>query len=175
MIRRLLAFLFVLWALGFFWFAMFLPGPADDAQTDVIVVPTGGQGRIDRGVDLLERGKARQLLVTGVDANVKPHEFAIEYKVGAKLMECCVTLGFAALDTRGNATETAEWLAQRDVRTLRLVTTDWHMRRAAQELSAALPDEVEVLRDAVPSSPSFRTLFLEYHKLIASFFRGALV
>ncbi|RZA30053.1 MAG: YdcF family protein [Proteobacteria bacterium] len=172
MIRRILASLFVIWALGFLWFAVFLPGPADDIVTDAIVVPTGGQGRIDRGLQLLADGKARQLLVTGVDANVKPHEFAIEYKAQSRSMDCCVTLGFAALDTRGNATETAEWVARRDVRTLRLVTTDWHMRRAAQELSGVLPPQVEIVRDAVPSQPSFRILFLEYHKLIASFFRG---
>lgn len=174
MIRRTLATIFVLWALGFLWFAVFLPGPADDRPTDAIVVPTGGQGRIARGVALLELEKAQQMLVTGVDTNVKPHEFAIQYNVGDHLMECCVTLGFAALDTRGNATETAEWISSRDIGTLRLVTTDWHMRRAALELSAALPDDVEVFWDAVPSRPSLRILFLEYHKLIASFIRSVL-
>ena len=87
MIRRILASLFVFWALGFLWFAVFLPGPADDIVTDAIVVPTGGQGRIDRGLQLLADGKARQLLVTGVDANVKPHEFAVEYKAQSRLMD----------------------------------------------------------------------------------------
>jgi uncharacterized SAM-binding protein YcdF (DUF218 family) len=48
------------------------------------------------------------------------------------------------------------------------VTTDWHMRRAAGEIERALPDHVTVIRDAVPSRPDFGTLFLEYHKLIAS-------
>ncbi len=83
-------------------------------------------------------------------------------------MECCVSLGFAAVDTRSNAAETAQWVESRGVKSLRLVTTDWHMRRAARELESTLPDGVVVVRDAVPSRPSFRDLFLEYHKLLAS-------
>ena len=71
--------------------------------------------------------------------------------------------------TRGNADETANWVRENDVRSLRLVTTDWHMRRAAGELQRKLPDGVEVIRDAVPSQPSVGSLFLEYHKLIASY------
>jgi uncharacterized SAM-binding protein YcdF (DUF218 family) len=168
--RRLLAAIFVAWALGFFWFAAFLPGRAGGERTDAIVVPTGGPGRIDRGLEVLRGGKARQMLVTGVYNDVKPGEFAAEYKVDPKLMACCITLGFVALDTKGNAEETADWVAERKVRSLRLVTTDWHMRRAASELASKLPDNIEIVEDAVPSRPSLRILFIEYHKLIARYF-----
>ncbi|MGB3740037.1 MAG: YdcF family protein, partial [Pontixanthobacter sp.] len=84
------------------------------------------------------------------------------------LMECCVTLGFFAVDTRTNATETADWLARNDVNTIRLVTSDWHMRRAVYELQRTIPSSIVVLQDSVASEPSLRILFLEYHKLIAS-------
>ena len=168
MIRRVLSLVVVLWALGFMWFAMALPQPAGAQKTDAIVVPTGGGGRIQRGLELLREGQARQMLVSGVDEDVRPSEFAAEYTVPARTMACCVTLGFAALDTRGNARETAAWVAQRKVRSLRLVTSDWHMRRAALELENALPDGTTVLRDAVRTEPSLRTLFLEYHKLLAT-------
>jgi len=167
-IRRILSLAVVLWALGFMWFAMALPQPVGARKTDAIVVPTGGGGRIQRGLELLRQGQARRMLVTGVDEDVKPNEFAVEYKVPAQTMACCVTLGFAALDTRGNARETSEWVAARKVRSLRLVTSDWHMRRAALELENALPDDTTVLRDAVRTEPSLRTLFLEYHKLLAT-------
>jgi uncharacterized SAM-binding protein YcdF (DUF218 family) len=167
-IRRVLSLIVVLWALGFVWFAMALPQPADARRTDAIVVPTGGGGRIQRGLELLREGQARRMLVSGVDADVKPNEFAVEYQVPAQTMACCVTLGFAALDTRGNARETSEWVATRKVRSLRLVTSDWHMRRAALELDNALPDGTTVVRDAVRSQPSLRMLFLEYHKLLAT-------
>jgi uncharacterized SAM-binding protein YcdF (DUF218 family) len=136
-----------------------------------VIVPTGGAGRIARGLAVLDEGLAEKMLVSGVDTEVKPAEFAAEFGVSAQQMECCITLGFAAVDTRSNAAETAKWVAQNEVRSLRLVTTDWHMRRAASELDRTLPDHVTVIRDAVPSQPDLGTLFLEYHKLIAS--RGA--
>lgn len=172
MIRYILASLVLVWSLGFLWFAVALPQPADKVATDAVIVPTGGAGRIAQGLEVLDAGLARKLLVTGVDPEVTPEEFAAEFDVQAEQMACCVTLGFRAVDTRTNATETADWVEDNEVRSLRLVTTDWHMRRAAGELDRTLPTGVEVVRDAVPSEPSLSNLFLEYHKLIASFVAG---
>ncbi len=169
MLRRIFSLLFLAWAIGFLWFVVALPRPADDAvRTDAVIVPTGGAGRIARGLEVLDKGLAEKLLVSGVDPEVKPGEFAAEFGVSDEEMACCVTLGHDAVDTRSNASETAKWVAQNEVRSLRLVTTDWHMRRTAGELDRALPDNVTVIRDAVPSQPQFATLFLEYHKLLAS-------
>ncbi|HEX7712124.1 MAG TPA: YdcF family protein [Sphingomonadaceae bacterium] len=169
MIVRLIAAAVLAWLLGFAAFALALPGPAGDEKTDAIVVPTGAVGRIDRGLQQLERGNAKAMLVTGVGREVKPREFAVEYKVAPRLMACCVTLGFSALNTKGNAAETAGWMRRRRFTSLRLVTTDWHMRRAELELKSALPPGITVVDDAVRSKPSPRILFLEYNKLIASF------
>ena len=44
------------------------------------------------------------------------------------------------------------------------------MRRAALELDSALPDGERVVRDAVRTQPSLWILFLEYHKLLATWF-----
>jgi uncharacterized SAM-binding protein YcdF (DUF218 family) len=167
-IRRFLSLLLVAWVFGFLWFAVALPQPAGDEKTDAIVVPTGGGGRIERGLSLLGERAAGRMLVTGVDVDVRPGEFAAQYTVVPALMSCCVTLGYDALDTRGNARETATWVEDREVRSIRLVTSDWHMRRAALELSRSLPAGVAVVRDAVRTEPSLWILFLEYHKLIAT-------
>ena len=169
MIIRFVAALVLVWLLGFIWFAGDLPSPASvAAKTDVIVVPTGGVGRIERGLAVFRAGAAAKVFVSGVDREVKPREFAAGYKVTPKEMACCVVLGFAALDTRGNALETAEWVKGGHYRSLRLVTSDWHMRRSAGELEQVLPPSVRVLEDAVPTRPSLGTLFLEYNKLLAS-------
>jgi len=167
-IRRLAALPFVIWALGFLWFAIALPQPAGDAKTDAIVVLTGAGGRIPRGLEMLREGAAPRMLVTGVYEDVRPREFVAQYDVPAQLMECCITLGFAALDTRGNARETAAWVADNKVHSIRLVTSDWHMRRGAVELADKLPPETVIVRDAVRSEPSLWILFLEYHKLLAT-------
>jgi uncharacterized SAM-binding protein YcdF (DUF218 family) len=167
MVRRIVSLIVLVWLLGFVWFALALPQPRAGGRTDAVVALTGGVGRIDRGLEALEQGWARRLFVSGVDREVRPGEFAAEYKVPPALMACCVTLGFQSVDTRSNASETALWISDNKFRSVRLVTTDWHMRRAAMELGGALPPGVRLMRDAVPSSPSFRTLFLEYNKLLA--------
>lgn len=167
-VRYILSGLVLVWALGFLWFTVALPQPAKPVRADAVIVPTGGAGRIAQGLAVLDAGLAKKMLVTGVDPEVTPDEFAAEFEVDAARMDCCITLGFLAVDTRGNAAETADWVAENGAQTLRLVTTDWHMRRAAGELRRALPSSVEVIRDAVPSEPSLPSLFLEYHKLLAS-------
>jgi len=174
MIKRIASGLFLIWILGFLWFAVSLPQPAGAIKTDAVIVPTGGPGRIARGLEVLDQGLAETMLVTGVDREVKPGEFATQFDVSQARMDCCVTLGFAAVDTRSNASETAQWVKTRKVTSLRLVTTDWHMRRAASELNRTLPGSVKVVRDAVPSEPSLYSLFLEYHKLLASTVAGIL-
>jgi uncharacterized SAM-binding protein YcdF (DUF218 family) len=131
-------------------------------------VPTGGAGRIAHGLQILDQGKARLVLVTGVDTDVRPAEFAEEFNVSMDQMQCCVVLGFEAMNTRGNAVETADWVARNEIRSLRLVTSDWHMRRAASELRRQLPTNIRIVEDAVATEPSLFTLFLEYNKLLAS-------
>ena len=164
MTARLSALILLVWALGFGWFALLLPQPLDGRTTDAIVVLTGGPGRLDRGLELMQDGAARRMLISGVDRAVKPHELAVTYQVPDKLFTCCITLGREAIDTRSNGIETAQWLERRGYDTVRLITSDWHMRRAAFELRLALPADVVLVYDAVPSQPSFSTLFMEYNK-----------
>ena len=49
---------------------------------------------------------------------------------------------------------------------MRLVTSDWHMRRARLELERAMPPDVLILSDAVQTQPSLGTLFIEYNKYL---------
>ena len=169
MLKRLVILLLLAWALGFAWFALTLPQPHAGGKTDAVIVLTGGEGRVLRGLEALRKAWAQHLLVSGVDREVKPREFAALYHISADQMTCCVTLGFESVDTRSNAREAARWIAANKFRSVRLITTDWHMQRAAYELSLMQPKGVVVLRDAVVSHPSFETLFTEYHKLLARY------
>lgn len=167
MILRLLSFILILWMIGFAWFAIDLPRSAGkDVHTDSVVVLTGGPGRIDQGLAILEAKKAGRLLVSGVDRDVKPGELAAEYERSETLFDCCVDLGFQAVDTRSNALETARWVARRKDKSVRLVTSDWHMRRAQLELERAMPPKVAIIADAVETAPSLGTLFKEYNKFL---------
>ena len=164
MISRSIAFLLLIWMLGFAWFALLLPQPASITPTDGVVVLTGGAHRIDRGLEILESGKSKKLLISGVDRDVKPPELEAQYPKSAKYFECCIALGFQSVDTRSNALETAAWAKRNNMRSIRLVTHDWHMRRARFELDRALPNGITVTNDAVSTQPSIGGLFKEYNK-----------
>jgi uncharacterized SAM-binding protein YcdF (DUF218 family) len=163
---RLLGLLALLWCLGFALFMLLLPQPLEGSTSDAIVVPTGGAGRIDRGIALLQAHQARRMLVTGVAPGVRPIDLAREYRTAPSLFACCIDLGADAVDTRSNAQETAAWVKAHDYRTVRLVTSDWHLPRARMELAAALGKGVIILGDGVPGSPRLGTLVNEYNKLI---------
>lgn len=166
-LRRTAAVAALVWALGFVWFAIVLPQPAAETPTDAVVVPTGGSGRIDRGLQLLREEKTQAMFVAGVDREVRSPEFAEGFDVEDALMECCVTLDTVSVDTKSNAREAAKWLAEKQYRSVRLVTSDWHIRRSALDLERATGGKVVILEDAVPTDPTFGMLFLEYHKLLA--------
>ena len=116
----------------------------------------------------LDRGWVDKVLVSGVDSEVRAGEFAAEHRVSPRVMACCLTLERVSVDTRSNAREAAAWIAANHVRSVRLVTSDWHMRRAAWEFEQAVPKGTVIARDAVRSKPSLRILFVEYHKLLAA-------
>ncbi|MGE5953714.1 MAG: YdcF family protein [Qipengyuania vulgaris] len=168
MILRLLAAIFLIYAFGFLGFAVTLPSPAGKTETDAVIVLTGGPGRIARGLEVVENGLAQEMFVSGVDPEVKPGEFAEQFEVSRRTMDCCVTLGFLAVDTRSNAGEVAQWMKEKEFTSARLVTTDWHMARAHSEVSSTLPAGISIIKDAVVSHPDLATLFLEYNKLLAS-------
>lgn len=164
MILRVVAIIVLLWAAAFALFATTLPKSADEERTDGIVVLTGSAGRIERGVALLRRERARRMLISGVDYDTGPKSISRVYDISSDLMRCCIELGHEAIDTRSNAIETAAWIERRNYRSIRLITADWHMRRASYELRRQLPGGIVILHDAVRTQPSLRTLLREFHK-----------
>jgi uncharacterized SAM-binding protein YcdF (DUF218 family) len=165
-ISRILGAIALLWSLGFVLFLLLMPEPLDDRHTDAIVVPTGGAGRIDRGLALLKAHAAQRMLVTGVAPEVRPIDLAIEYHSDPALFACCIDLGRDAVDTRSNADETAAWVRRHKYRSVRLVTSDWHLARARLELTYALRGDATVVGDGVAGSPRLGLLAAEYNKLI---------
>jgi uncharacterized SAM-binding protein YcdF (DUF218 family) len=165
-IRHAIGLVILIWALGFAWFMLALPGPLQNVTTDAIVVPTGGAGRIDRGLALLEAHAAKRMLVSGVGPGVQPADLVKANHADPALFACCIDLGHEAIDTRSNADETARWVHSHGYRSVRLVTSQWHEPRARLELEHALGNGVTVMGDGVPSDASFGMLLSEYHKLI---------
>ena len=166
MIRRVIAIVALVYLLGFVLFTLMLPRPVEDTRTDAIVVPTGAPGRIDRGLALIADHQAQRLLITGAAPGVRPIDLALQYKVPLSLFACCVDLGHEAVDTRSNGAETANWVRDHDYKSIRLVTSDWHMARARMELEASLDRQVTIVDDGVQGDASLSVLFVEYNKLL---------
>lgn len=167
---RGIAFLILLYVLGYALFVVMLPQPAGDRRTDAVVVLTGGAGRIERGLDTLRRRLAGRMLISGVQRTVRPEELALEHKVDIGLFQCCIDLGREAIDTRSNADEVARWMRRRRFASMRLITTDWHMPRAKFEIARRVGEDVTIVPDAVQSNPSHRQLFTEYNKFLLRHF-----
>jgi uncharacterized SAM-binding protein YcdF (DUF218 family) len=173
---RVGAVLGLAWLGGFVVFTATIPTPLPlSVRTDAVVVLTGGPGRLARGVAVLDADAAKRMLVSGVGKDVTREQLAIALDTGTNaqlrianlaLFHTHVDLGYGAVDTRSNAEETAAWMAEHRYRSLRLVTSAWHMRRATLELRAQLPADVAILGDAVPVEPAAASVAREYSKFI---------
>jgi uncharacterized SAM-binding protein YcdF (DUF218 family) len=159
---------------------------AAPAPADGIVTLTGGSPRrLRAGVDLLEAGMGRRLLVSGVNHAVSRSDIWGLTGAAKPLFDCCVDLDFTAADTIGNAREAARWARAMGYRSLILVTADYHMPRAALELRARLPDAriapfpVQTpdldARHWQDSSPGARRMVSEYVKYLIALGREGLI
>ena len=127
---------------GFVVFAATLPGSVEDpdTKTDAIVVLTGGTARVETGFALLEQGLARRLFISGVAPEVEIAALLAAADRPRNGAECCVVLGRDAGDTLGNARETARWMQREGLRSLRLVTAQYHMPRSLLVFRRAMPE-----------------------------------
>lgn len=132
---------------GFFWFAdqVAAAKPPLDPRGDGIVVLTGGAMRINGAVALLEEGRARRLLITGVNPATTESQIAAAISAQREMFDCCVDIDRKALDTIENARQTREWATDNDFKRLIVVTSAYHMPRALAELQREVPD-----RELVP-------------------------
>jgi uncharacterized SAM-binding protein YcdF (DUF218 family) len=150
-------------------------------RTDAIVALTGGAQRIGDAIDLLDRGYASRLLITGVNERTSREQIARLNPGQRRLFDCCVDLDYRARNTIGNAIETRRWMHDNGFRSLIVVTSNYHMRRTLLELDHVMPDARKVPFAVVPDtvdvdswwrSPSTaKFLAYEYAKLIAVYLR----
>lgn len=143
-LRRLLGLLFIFiligWCGGFLWFLLNTYSPSvPPVHADGIVVLTGGEDRLATAFEMLDEGRADQLLISGVPAEVSLRDMERSAHLTRPPAESQVTLGHHAQTTVGNAEETASWVEAHHLRSLIVVTAGYHMPRALLELSRAMP------------------------------------
>lgn len=171
--------------LGFVAFAVIVmrtPDPTQ-AKADGIVVLTGGPTRILEGARLLREGHGDRLLISGVNRHTGRQDLIRISGLGEQEFNCCVDIGYTALDTIGNADETRSWAEAMRFDTLIVVTSSYHMPRSIAELARELPNTTLIAHPVQP--PGFtdgawwlrprtaRVLMSEYLKFLPAAARYA--
>jgi len=134
-------FALVLLIIGFIVFANGVDREHSEPQrsADGIAVLTGGMSRIDEAMKLLAEGKAKRVLITGVNRTTTTEELKELASQGDQYFTCCVDIDKEARNTIDNATETSEWVALHHYGSIIVVTSNYHMPRALAELARVMP------------------------------------
>lgn len=180
------------WFIGFMAFAAAIPREVKDAttKTDAVVVLTGGGDRLAEGFRVLGAGLSPRLLITGVAQGVTLPQVIDglgdnkSVAPSGDLLTCCVTLGYEAGNTVGNAVETAAWVRDNHVQSVRLVTANYHMKRSQLEFHRALPGLTIIAHPVFPKEMQDSWWFVkphtlsliagEYHKFVGAWVRAEL-
>jgi uncharacterized SAM-binding protein YcdF (DUF218 family) len=161
--------LVMLWGVGLFAFAARVAHStpaADPGKAQGIVALTGpSPTRMTAGISLLQEGHGQRLLISGVNRmNSRDDIRRAARAVAGPTYDCCVDLGFEAVDTIGNAREAADWARARDYDQLIVVTADYHMPRALLELRGALPHAQLTAYPVVTSEVNARAWWRNQHE-----------
>ncbi len=172
----ILIILIAFWLAGFLVFADIINSysAAEDEPTEAIIALTGGRNRIAEAVRLLNQGKAGKLFISGV--NKATDLKAIQQRQDLKIdTDREIALGTEATNTVENAIETKEWLEKNHIKSIRLVTSNYHIPRSIIEFKVHNPS-LKIIIHPVYSEKvdkkwwkswhTFSLIFLEYNKFL---------
>jgi uncharacterized SAM-binding protein YcdF (DUF218 family) len=168
--------------MGFVWFGdhvTSLTPPRDLKRADGAASLTGGSdARLKLGVQLVERQVVPRLLISGVNKAATVQELRLVAGGEAATYACCIDLGREAADTVGNANEVSAWVRRYRIRTLVLITDNYHMPRSLFEVRRANPSltiipypvraETYATREWWTNERTLRGLSLEYGKYLVA-------
>lgn len=181
----MIALVIALYGAGFAIFANHIAGlktPVDPRPADAIVVLTGGQSRLEAAVELLRSGKGKRLLISGVHPQIRKPALRKATGAEAALFACCIDIDRVALDTIGNAAESAKWMENLGFSSAIVVTNNYHIPRSLLEMqrysaNADLVPYPVVNTDLanggwLTKPDALRVLFTEYGKFVMALVRG---
>ena len=170
---------FLAWFGGFVCFAHYINSYDIDThtKTDAIIVLTGGRNRISEGIRLLNDNLADKLFISGVPTDISIKQIEKQANITAD-DESKIELGRKAKNTLENAIETEEWIKKNNIKSIRLVTSSYHIPRSLQEfiIYVTMGNDLEVILNPIYSPNvnhnwwkswgTFRLLIMEYNKFL---------
>ena len=143
-----------------------------EVKADAIVVLAGGKGRVEEGVRLYRERKANWLFFIGVDPVVQRSDL-YKPRPGDPSPEG-VILEKTSRNTLENAIFGRDIIMRKEVRSILLITSRYHLKRASILMRNALPKDVAIYDYPVDSrnlkeawwnhGGSFHLLFSEFYK-----------
>ena len=168
------------WVIGLVIFIYSIPNKKDPINlesTDAIVVLTGGSMRIEEGFNIFYASDAKKILVSGVGSGVKVSDLKkIVKEIGqeGKVDHDKIVLGSIAKSTASNAKETKIFMNLNHFKSLRLVTSNYHIKRSLLVFKSELPG-IRIVPHPVCSDnfkkdkqDSILLAISEYNKLIGT-------
>lgn len=123
----------------------------EDHRADCGVVLTGGPGRVREGFDLLAQGQVHKLIISGVNPRATMREIFPQWPFYGGLHEEDVVLERRSATTYGNALQSLPLVEAMHCRSLVLITSHLHMRRAFRTFRRVFPPEILILTRGVSS------------------------
>lgn len=143
-----------------------------EIKADAIVVLAGGKGRVDEGVRLYREGKGQWLFFIGVGPTVRRSDLYRPRPGDPPATG--VIIEKTSRNTLENALYGRDIIMEKDIRSIQLITSRYHMKRASILLRNALPKDVAIYPYPVDSgnlkeewwshSKSLHLLFGEFYK-----------
>ena len=168
-----------IWFGGFCFFAYKINNFDIDQSTttDAIIVLNGGRNRITEAVKLFNDKKSKHLFISGVAKDISLEN--IQNTINMKINDTTnVEAGHNADNTVENAKETNAWVRKNNIKSIRLVTSNYHIYRSLIEFRKQLND-IEILPHPVYSQyiekkwwtswQTFSLIFKEYNKFICAY------
>lgn len=128
--RRLFVFLvIVLFLTGFLTAGRFLSVNQSPQRADVIIVLSGGQGRIEKAVELYKAGCARYMLLSNSQELINQSGDMVQIAIALGIPRDIILTENAALSTYNNAEFTLPIMKEHGYTSAIVVSSEFHMRR----------------------------------------------
>ena len=146
-------------------------------KTDAIIVLTGGRNRITEAIKLFNNSQSEYLFISGVAKDINLNNIQNTHKIKINNTQNAI-IGHNAENTVENAKETYNWIKENNIKSIRLVTSNYHIYRSLIEFKKHVKD-TQILPHPVFSQyiekkwwkswQTFSLIFKEYNKFICAY------